>query len=314
MSEAPTYPSLVESVEETVAATGERYGLELQVDAPPRLGYRSTILFLCSEAGQYVLKVVGTGPEPGLESTAECQAFLKETGQPVVSPVRRRDGVFWGDVSGAYACLYPRADGQAWVGWSADRMRSAGSTLARVHRLPAESLNIANTAPSQEARSVIERSEQVDGPVDLRTAVLGDVDWGTTFNSILHRDYRAQNVLFAGEEAACVLDWDDAAIGDRLLDLAYSLVYFQAVVGEPPTVPSLRPFISGYADIFPLTDDDWSRLPDFLLLALYKGLALWSGLWAMTSSANTKERVEGWIQAYIALADTFEDTVEGLRG
>lgn len=50
--------------------------------------------------------------------------------------------------------------------------------------------------------------------------------------SVLHGDFWPGNVLWRGDELAAVIDWEDAAVGDPLSDLACSRVELACAYGE----------------------------------------------------------------------------------
>ena len=131
---------------------------------------------------------------------------------------------------------------------------------------------------------------------------------------LLHGDFRAQNVLFSGCSVSCVLDWDDAVAGPRLLDLCYSLVFFQAVIcSEAPTVGVMRAFLEGYERVHRLTPDEWDQMSDYLLLSLLKGLTLWATILKDARDARVQSRVRTWLETYAPLQENIPPIAARLR-
>ena len=62
-------------------------------------------------------------------------------------------------------------------------------------------------------------------------------------HSLLHGDFWPENLLWKNGELAAVLDWEDAAVGDPLSDLAASRVEFRYQFGRE----GMQIFTSAYA-------------------------------------------------------------------
>ncbi len=100
--------------------------------------------------------------------------------------------------------------------------------------------------------------------------------------TVVHGDYRIDNVLFAPQPPArilAVLDWELATIGDPLADLGYLLSHWREV-GDPPTA-----VVSELADVttlagFPTRAQVAARYAELSgrqvgSLAWYEALAIW---------------------------------------
>jgi Ser/Thr protein kinase RdoA (MazF antagonist) len=117
--------------------------------------------------------------------------------------------------------------------------------------------------------------------------------------SVIHGDYRAQNLLFRGSEVAAVLDLDGVRPAERLFDLAYALVFFQAVVAEDPlTEGERRTFLQAYDGEAALSRSERDLLPEFQELALLRGLTLWIQIAYADGSNPTAAE---WISSYLSL-------------
>ena len=104
--------------------------------------------------------------------------------------------------------------------------------------------------------------------------------------TIVHGDYRLDNVLFDGEDRpTAVLDWEMATLGDPLADLSLMLIYGRlgkmqlagavSDVALAPGYPDEDAIASQYAE---RTGRDISRLGFYLGLAAYKLAAILEGI------------------------------------
>lgn len=117
----------------------------------------------------------------------------------------------------------------------------------------------------------------------------------------IHGDYRAQNILFNGDEVISVLDFDAARPAERLFDLSYALVFFQAVFSDSLlSLDERRLFLDTYSQICPLSKAELEALPVFLKLAFLRGLTLWLKIHYLD---GIKGRVESWVKNYIAISN-----------
>jgi fructosamine-3-kinase len=156
------------------------------------------------------------------------------------------------------------------------RLRDAGATLARVHETfsfeaygdlrPAGDrleLDACESWPDLFAEWVVDWSDDLAGTrfADLGTDVLAFVhDHATAFAEVgspvlVHGDYEADNLRFAGDGVSSVLDWEVARSAPGEFDLARAeLGWF-----EKPTAPEddgdLRSaLVAGYESVRPLPD------------------------------------------------------------
>jgi aminoglycoside phosphotransferase (APT) family kinase protein len=93
--------------------------------------------------------------------------------------------------------------------------------------------------------------------------------------TLLHADYWPGNVLWNDGRLAAIVDWEEAAWGDPLADLAIARLDLLWMAGEE----AVEAFTARYVE---LTDADLTRLPEWDLVAAlrpYGYLDLWSSTW-----------------------------------
>jgi len=135
---------------------------------------------------------------------------------------------------------------------------------------------------------------------------------------ILHGDYQFINVLFHhGKPArlAAIVDWEQATIGDPLLDLGWLLAGW-ADPGEPPFwttyltqregLPSRAQLAERYAR---LTGRSVDKLPYYLVLSLFKAACILEGHYTRYKQGLVKNPalagLEHAVPGYIAKAEMF---------
>lgn len=90
---------------------------------------------------------------------------------------------------------------------------------------------------------------------------------------LVHRDYRAANILTADGRITAVLDFDEVRSSHRLVDLAQASVLLATRFRDwGPTSPAARAALrAGYTSVIPMTGDDEAWLD---LLTLWIGIAM----------------------------------------
>jgi aminoglycoside phosphotransferase (APT) family kinase protein len=116
-------------------------------------------------------------------------------------------------------------------------------TLASIHEVPVSGLpNLpARNDPIPEVHDYIPEDLEWD---DLRACLQAQSD--TAYQGsvkLLHGDYWPENLLWQKGNIAAILDWEDAAIGDPLSDLAVARVELRYKFGKP----GMHGFTEAYA-------------------------------------------------------------------
>jgi len=85
--------------------------------------------------------------------------------------------------------------------------------------------------------------------------------------TLVHTDYKPDNLVYVGDRTLVVLDWEKATTGSRLFDLG--LAVFHVIAGSEWSAPGrrLREFLSGYGEIPRESELDSSLLRDAVLYA-----------------------------------------------
>ena len=311
---------------QVLAAVADRYGVSAEV-IDTRYGYLSTTLTLRADFGTYVLKVyrIDEADPHQLAFSASAGRQLRALGIPIPAQVHAGDGSVSVRVAGNVMLLSRFCEGETFEPGNREQLRSAGGVLGRLHRA-GERVSVEDAGSwSCMWGSVVDglrRSwhamggEAPAGHIDhLRShldGLLRRVPEGALWEipkSVIHADYRAQNLLFHKHRVLAVLDLDSARPAARLHDLAYAAAFFQAVVAEGTlSSDERRAFVRAYDEEAVLTDGERDLLPAFLKLSLLRGLTLWLQI-AHVDRSNVA--AADWFVAYVGLLDEDDARVMG---
>jgi len=284
---------------------GKCYGLDAVI-GDTRPGYMSTVVWLKEQTVFYLLKVYGDENRDQLRFGITVNDRARYAGLPVAECVRTRQGEYLVDLGGHPVALWSHLPGDVFTSGNHKQLASAGEMLGRFHSAteqvdidgePARFLDVV----FRDLQTVWDRVNDVEGGklvVDWRKRL--DEIWNSLNTSwpetIIHNDYRAQNLLFSGNQISGILDLDGTCLGPRIFDVVYALSFFQAVIAERPlSEVEMLAFLRGYHRNADLADAEFSHLGAWLSLALLKGMTLWLRI-GYTEGSNVRARA--WLAAY----------------
>lgn len=149
-----------------------------------------------------------------------------------------------------------------------ERTRPAAAALARIHRWPADDPRLAFLArrdPLSGAELTRERAAPEDAAreASLRAALAAHGPLPASGSPVLlHGDFWPGNLLWHDGRLAAVLDWEDAGLGDPLVDLAQARLEMLWAWGAAAAArftrhyAALRPFDAGLLRCY----DHWAAL------------------------------------------------------
>ncbi|MEM8747706.1 MAG: phosphotransferase [Actinomycetota bacterium] len=143
--------------------------------------------------------------------------------------------------------------------------------------------------------------EPIEDPVTALPAYLAEDETGRSIASLLaagverrpnpevllHGDYWPGNVLFRDGEIAAVLDWEDAALGDPLVDLACARVEIECAFGASASARFADEYLGRAAERGRAVD-----LHDLALWDVYVSATALSAmhLWGLTAADEAERR------------------------
>jgi aminoglycoside phosphotransferase (APT) family kinase protein len=159
--------------------------------------------------------------------------------------------------------------------------RAFAAELAAIHRIDGSGAAFADL-PRRTERIA---EHLVDPPAELDASV-GEGDIRETLRahwppsqpahvSLLHGDFWPGNVLGSGDEIVAVIDWENACVGDPLVDLASTRLDLLFAFGPRPMATFTQHYVA-------LTASDLSNLPLWDLVAALRpagDISVWASDW-----------------------------------
>lgn len=201
-------------------------------------------------------------------------SLLVPTGLPVRYPLDPRVITLTGTHNTRYAALYPYLPGTTipWEGYTQKHIKLLGETLSNIHAAlaavdPRQCTTLPNVA--DEYRSIVNRMRTYMEHPDVLRAIHQKLGWHSapdTFQRIelaltagkrtarthpLHMDFVRSNILFSHTHAPLtitgILDWEKAACGHPLFDIARTLAFLIVDCTYTPEASVRKYFLySGY--------------------------------------------------------------------
>jgi aminoglycoside phosphotransferase (APT) family kinase protein len=179
-----------------------------------------------------------------------------------------------------------------------DSILQLAAHLARIHRLDCSVVDL-SFLPEQTAiaaKKLRERPTALDDSLDegcIRAALEAVWPWPSRNPAaLLHGDFWPGNIVWQGGLLVAVIDWEDAALGDPLADLANSRLEILWAFGSD----AMRRFTEAYQSLMPI---DYSHLAYW---DLYAALQPASKLAAWGLDATTEGRMRAGHSLFVCQA------------
>lgn len=302
-----------ESAGRWVAATLDEYW-GVRIDSCERIviSDRNALAWVGTPSGRLLAKwSVWHERFPRLLEMARLTRWLDGRGLPVSAPVPALDGRVQVEVDGVSMGLQHQIEGDLLDTADPDQVRAAGAVLARLQdalaAYPDADRVAALAGPSEPLTARItgwldSRAEHL--PASARDTLRGLVAGAPPDPlpvQLGHHDFRSANVLCAGAEVAAVIDFEEARLDHRVVELARSAVLLGTRFRNWGPVPAevRTGFLAGYRSVRPLTPVEagwWD------ILLLWQALAMvppgddptgW-GPSALSHLAEPAPPVAGW--------------------
>jgi homoserine kinase type II len=242
--------------------------------APIASGIENTNYFVTTERGRYVLTLYERLPAAELPFYLNLMAHLARAGVEVPAPVPDRTGALFSLLNGKPAGLVARVDGVPVEAPDAAHCAQVGAALARLH-LASQTYRARITnrrGPAwwrQAARAVRPhltnaQAALLDAEIKFQTGY----GRGKLPRGAIHGDLFCDNVLFAGERVAGIIDFGFAATDFFAYDLAITVNDWCIADAGGRLDPALvAAMLSAYDSLRPLTHDECESWPALLRAA-----------------------------------------------
>ncbi len=209
------------------------------------------------------------GVHPRLRAIAELVAWLARDGFPVSAPVPTPDGELQLECGALSVGVQRIITGDMLDTTQLDQATRAGDVLADLHealaRYPgaADDIDRTPTVPLEtDVAQWLEKNSPEEPRVQHALATLqrhtAGLDSAGLDTQLIHLDYRAANILWADNDIAAVLDFEQIVRGYRVSDLANSATLLATHFHNwgPLTAEALDAFLTAYEKRRPLTEKE----------------------------------------------------------
>jgi homoserine kinase type II len=202
---------------------------------------------------------------PRLLEMARLTHWLDGRGLPVSAPVPALDGRLQLEVDGVSISVQREIAGDLLDTTDPHQVRAAGAALAQLQDAlaaypDADRITALSDRPEPLADRITTWLDSRAGhlPERARDALRGMVAAAPADplpTQLVHRDFRAANVLCAGAEVTAVIDFEEAQLEHRVVELAHSAVLLGTRFHDWGPVPAdvRAQFLAGYRSVRELT-------------------------------------------------------------
>ena len=141
-----------------------------------------------------------------------------------------------------------------------DNYRQLGEITARLHRLNDYSIVTDFTAPSV-IEEMIEKNKQYTIGSDYEALLRALPDFSKLPSSLIHTDIGLHNSIQKTDGEIVLVDWDDAGIGTRILDIGFPLIC-GFVKDNAFDIENARAYYRGYLKNADLTQQEKDHIFD----------------------------------------------------
>jgi homoserine kinase type II len=204
------------------------------------------------------------------ELLKELLETLLAAGLPVRPPLQTKEGnshIFW---ENQRVIIKPFVEGECSRYLSNEKIREAGTLLAKVHSVPPPEVISAKEVQTFNYSYLEDIIGTADPDyVDWLRDSLSSTDYLETSplpRGLVHADFWGDNLVIAPFGSVVILDWEKASVGSFLYDIAWALSGLALdAVSDNFNLEKAKIFLNGYEQIRLLTSEEKELLGDALL-------------------------------------------------
>jgi homoserine kinase type II len=227
--------------------------------------------------GKHLLRIDEVKGELEVKRELDLLLFLRREGFPCPQLLADRKGRVYRDVGGKCVSLYRWIDGKV-LGverLTAVRLEQVGRVLAELHTVAKPYKKGIENRFSYERVAEIYATVRDRLPAYFKRIVRtldDEIDYLRHYletklpRGIIHGDLFPDNVVFKGDKVVAVLDFEAAARGRYVFDLA-TAVNALCFVREQYDLKRFEAFMAGYESLRPLSLAEWDAFPNELRLS-----------------------------------------------
>jgi homoserine kinase type II len=250
-----------------------RYAVGARAElAPIASGIENTNYFVTTTKGRYVLTLYERLPPEDLPFYLNLMAHLAKSGCEVPAPEPDRTGALFSILNGKPASLVARVEGSPVDAPDAAHCRAVGGALGRLHLASqgyrARLTNRRGPAWWRQAARAVRPFLTPDQNAAIEAELAFQQGWAKLRlpKGAIHADLFVDNVLFAGERVAGIIDFGFAATDFLAYDVAIAVNDWCDENGALDA-DRVAAFLSGYHAVRPLSADERAQWPSLLRAA-----------------------------------------------
>lgn len=257
------------------------YGFEgINELTPLSLGISNSNYRVVSQGQNFLLKISNDKGMPELQKEMIILQHLKSHEFPYsLSPLLTLEGKAVYQCEEFFGVLFPFVEGIP-PGPSDITCREIGAGLAQLHLIPASSQLREHVEVGYGAHEILQFIKSERCPVVFKQSFhkvfpdhLKSYIEATFPVSIIHGDLYYDNTLFQHESLGVLLDFEQAGLGESILDLGISISGTCLEKGWLHA-PLIRSYLQGYETVRPLIPIEKEHLHEAICLGLFS-IALW---------------------------------------
>jgi homoserine kinase type II len=240
-------------------------------------GSVNTTYVLETPRGKHVLRIDEVKGELDVKRELDLLVFLRKQGFPCPQPLADRKGRSYREIAGKCVSLYRYIDGKVLdvARLTTERLELVGRLLAELHTLGKQyKKGIENRFSYDRVAEMYANARDRLPPYFKRIVrTLDDeVDYLRHYldtklpRGIIHGDLFVDNLLFKGDKLVAMLDFEAAARGRYVFDLA-TAVNALCFVDEHYDLKRFEALMAGYESLRPLSLAEWDAFPNELRLS-----------------------------------------------
>lgn len=240
-------------------------------------GSVNTNYVLETPRGKHLLRIDEVKGELDVKRELDLLVFLRKQGFPCPQPLADRKGRNYREIGGKCVSLYRYIDGKV-LGverLTTERLELVGRLLAELHMLGKQYKKGIENRFSYDRVAEIYASVRDRLPAYFKRIVRtldDEVDYLRHYldtklpRGIIHGDLFHDNLLFKGDKLVAMLDFEAAARGRYVFDLA-TAVNALCFVAEHYDLKRFEALMAGYESLRPLSLAEWDAFPNELRLS-----------------------------------------------
>lgn len=259
----------------------QEYGLTVFGVSPHKVGFNNLTNIINAQEGKFFQKVYQRLNRDEILRILSVKQYLSKSGFPVSIPLKNKKGEYLSEFQGRPSVLFNFLPGKVKYHLLSNELQEVGGTLARFHlciqnyphledfvtlgkdynstQWYDHNISILERLGTTESKEIIAKYAQ------LKEQKPKDLDLNILPLSLLHWDFRDENVLFQDGRITGITDFECMCYDNRIYDLIFSVLGFCLPTPELDHT-GMKTIMDSYASVSPLEEKEILNFPYLLKL------------------------------------------------